>query len=112
MHSHVTTLGVNNEVSRTTCIIHSKVSLVLINCAVFPREPDHRATPLTEDMHLRYIAVAVRCEQPTAGYNMQHNKQGTYVKLQQLAKNTKEASTLENVDKWMFFAIGLKLFKQ
>ena len=34
-----------------------------------------RSTKL--DMHLPYVAVAVRCEQPTAGYNMQPNKQGT-----------------------------------
>ena len=43
---------------------HSRVSLV--DCAVLPRVPDHRATHLTEDMHLHCIAVAVKCDQSTA----------------------------------------------
>ena len=43
---------------------HSKVCLV--DCAVLPKVPDHRATPLTEDMHLHCLAVAVKCDQSTA----------------------------------------------
>ena len=86
----------------------------LINCAVFPQVSDHRTTPLTEDMHhhcLHYIAIAVKCEQPTACRVQDATiPRVLYLKLQQLAKNTKEASTLESVNKWTFFANGLELY--